>query len=176
MRRALDAFLLSCISRVSSISIASAFRSCAKRSTSRSSACENLLLRLFRCVIQLSSWTVVQSGTWLDVCFGSKADICTAPAHVRFTPKSRHVQRTSACLLRAKADNDLLECQISVAELLWPGIAYQTAVLVIFRPPCAAQWSSRNRIGFRQDGGSQGLHLQRRPARLPCLLLSGIRP
>jgi hypothetical protein len=25
-----------------------------------------------------------------DVRFGSKADICTAPAHVRFTPKSGH--------------------------------------------------------------------------------------
>src|SRR5262249_45298193 len=26
-----------------------------------------------------------------DVRFGSKADMCTAPAHVRFTPESRHL-------------------------------------------------------------------------------------
>src|SRR5262249_51624618 len=30
-----------------------------------------------------------------NVRFGSKADMCTAPAHVRFTPESGHVQRTS---------------------------------------------------------------------------------
>jgi len=29
-----------------------------------------------------------------DVCFGSKADICGAPAHVRFTPESGHRHRT----------------------------------------------------------------------------------
>src|SRR5215467_4535237 len=97
--------------------------------------------------------------------------MCSAPGHVRFGPK---------------ADNDLLEGQISVTELLWPGIVYQIASCrshvifdeapVIFRPPCAAQWSSRNRIAFRQDGASQGLHPQRRPARLPCSLLSEIRP
>jgi hypothetical protein len=40
----------------------------------------------------------VSGGTGF-VRFGSKADICTARAHVRFTPKSRHVQCTSACLL-----------------------------------------------------------------------------
>src|SRR5262249_20298862 len=33
--------------------------------------------------------------------FGSKADICTAPAHVRFTPKSGHLQCTSPCPLWA---------------------------------------------------------------------------
>ena len=30
-----------------------------------------------------------------DVRFGSKADICSAKGHVRFTPESGHVQRTS---------------------------------------------------------------------------------
>jgi hypothetical protein len=38
-----------------------------------------------------------------DVRFGSKADICTPPAHVRFTPESGHVQCTSLCLLWAKS-------------------------------------------------------------------------
>jgi hypothetical protein len=27
------------------------------------------------------------------VCFGSKADICSAKRHVRFTPESRHARR-----------------------------------------------------------------------------------
>ena len=36
-----------------------------------------------------------------DVRFGSKADICAAKSHVGFTPKSRHVQCTSLCLLWA---------------------------------------------------------------------------
>jgi hypothetical protein len=37
-----------------------------------------------------------------DVRFGSKADICGAKCHVRFTPNSGHVQRNSVCLLCAK--------------------------------------------------------------------------
>jgi hypothetical protein len=35
--------------------------------------------------------------------FGSKADICSAKRHVRFTPESGHVQCTSSCLLWAKS-------------------------------------------------------------------------
>jgi hypothetical protein len=35
--------------------------------------------------------------------FGSKADICAAKSHVRFAPKSRHLQRTSPCPLCAKS-------------------------------------------------------------------------
>jgi len=31
--------------------------------------------------------------------FGSKADICAAKSHVRFTPESRLMQRNNACLL-----------------------------------------------------------------------------
>jgi hypothetical protein len=38
-----------------------------------------------------------------DVRFGSKADICTAPAHVRFTPDSGHVQCNAVCLLSARS-------------------------------------------------------------------------
>jgi hypothetical protein len=33
----------------------------------------------------------------------SEADICSAPAHVRFTPKSGHVQRNEGCPLCAKS-------------------------------------------------------------------------
>ena len=39
----------------------------------------------------------------LNVRFGSKADICSAKRHVRFTPDSGHVQRTSRCPLCAKS-------------------------------------------------------------------------
>src|SRR5262245_58255923 len=35
--------------------------------------------------------------------FGSKADICSAQAHVRFTPDSGHVQCTSECRLWANS-------------------------------------------------------------------------
>src|SRR5262245_43693656 len=35
--------------------------------------------------------------------FGSKADMCGAKRHVRFTPESGHVQRNRACLLRANS-------------------------------------------------------------------------
>ena len=39
----------------------------------------------------------------VDVRFGSKADICSAIGHVRFTPKSGHVRCTSACPLSANS-------------------------------------------------------------------------
>src|SRR5262249_22764059 len=35
--------------------------------------------------------------------FGSKADICSAKGHVRFTPESGHVRCTSPCLLWANS-------------------------------------------------------------------------
>jgi hypothetical protein len=35
--------------------------------------------------------------------FGSKADICAAKGHVRFTPKSGHLQCKRPCPLRAKS-------------------------------------------------------------------------
>ena len=38
-----------------------------------------------------------------DVRFGSKADICGAKDHVRFTPESGHVRCTSSCPLCAKS-------------------------------------------------------------------------
>src|SRR5262249_2634748 len=38
-----------------------------------------------------------------DVRFGSKADICAAKSHVRFTPESGHLQRKLECPLWAKS-------------------------------------------------------------------------
>src|SRR5262249_21152436 len=38
-----------------------------------------------------------------NVSFGSKADLCTAPAYVRFAPESGHVRRIRPCPLRAKS-------------------------------------------------------------------------
>ena len=42
-------------------------------------------------------------ATGSGVRFGSKADICSAKRHVRFTPKSGHLQRTSPCPLCANS-------------------------------------------------------------------------
>jgi len=39
-----------------------------------------------------------------DVRFGSKADICAAKRHVRFTPESRHLECNSSCRFGPKAD------------------------------------------------------------------------
>jgi len=39
----------------------------------------------------------------VDVRFGSEADICSAISHVRFTPKSGHVQCISECRLWARS-------------------------------------------------------------------------
>jgi hypothetical protein len=41
--------------------------------------------------------------------FGSEADIYAAKSHVRFTPKSGHVQCTSSCLLWAKSGHLVFE-------------------------------------------------------------------
>src|SRR6476469_10042597 len=38
-----------------------------------------------------------------NVRFRSKADMCSAKRHVRFTPKSRHVRRTGRCQLSANS-------------------------------------------------------------------------
>ena len=43
-----------------------------------------------------------------DVRFGSKADMCSAKSHVRFTPKSGHVQCNSACPLSANSGHGVL--------------------------------------------------------------------
>src|SRR5262245_24688794 len=53
-----------------------------------------------------------------DVCFGSKADICGALGHVRFTPESRHVQCSSRCPLWAKSGHSrgLIDYFIGAAE------------------------------------------------------------
>jgi hypothetical protein len=46
---------------------------------------------------------ILAFAPWQDARFGSKADMCTAKAYVRFAPKSGHVQCTSACLLWANS-------------------------------------------------------------------------
>ena len=43
-------------------------------------------------------------ATGSGVRFGSKADICSATAHVRFAPKSGHVQRTRHVRFVPQAD------------------------------------------------------------------------
>jgi len=46
---------------------------------------------------------------WIDVRFGSEANICAAKRHVRFTPESGHLQRTRPCLLWA--NSGLMQCK-----------------------------------------------------------------
>ena len=41
--------------------------------------------------------------TVIHVRFGSKADVCAAKGHVRFTPESGHVRRNYRCPLWAKS-------------------------------------------------------------------------
>ena len=43
-----------------------------------------------------------------DVRFGSKADICSAKRHVRFTPKSGHVRCNEECPLSAKSGHCMM--------------------------------------------------------------------
>ena len=50
-----------------------------------------------------SAWAKTDAALQYDIRFGSKADMCTAKGHVRFTPKSGHVQRISRCPLRARS-------------------------------------------------------------------------
>src|SRR5262249_3798620 len=55
---------------------------------------QGLVSALFMPVV---NWLVTNAPAGpklLDVRFGSKVDICTAPAHVRFTPESGRVQCT----------------------------------------------------------------------------------
>ena len=44
-----------------------------------------------------------RNSTQFHVRFGSKADICAAKCHVRFTPESGHRKRRSECLLSARS-------------------------------------------------------------------------
>src|SRR5262245_21824825 len=52
----------------------------------------------------------------INVRSGSKADMCSASAHVRFAPKSGHVQRTSRCLLWANSGHGALGRQCRVCR------------------------------------------------------------
>ena len=48
--------------------------------------------------------------------FGSKADMCNANRHVRFTPESGHLQRTSLCPLSANSGHSAIH-SITVSVL-----------------------------------------------------------
>src|SRR5262249_17779738 len=65
------------------------------------------------------------AGAKRHVRFGSKADICTAPAHVRFTPKSGHVRCTRLCPLWARSG--LMRCNKKIVirspRRRWQGAA-----------------------------------------------------
>ena len=50
-----------------------------------------------------ADWTEVQYKRSANVRFGSKADICNAKRHVRFTPESGHVRCKEGCPLSARS-------------------------------------------------------------------------
>src|SRR5262249_5281822 len=52
----------------------------------------------------------------LHVRFGSKADICSAKWHVRFTPESGHVHRNEGCPLWAISGHLLFAAPISLGN------------------------------------------------------------
>ena len=52
----------------------------------------------------------------LDVCFGSKADICAAKSHVRFASESGHVRCSSSCPLSANSGHRET-CDVLVTRL-----------------------------------------------------------
>ena len=63
--------------------------------------------------------TQENKGRVADVRFGSKADICSAKGHVRFTPKSGHVQRNSACPLCANSGHPIIH---SITRSRWRAV------------------------------------------------------
>ena len=81
-------------------------------------------------------------GIWVPsvahVRFGSKADMCSAKGHVRFTPKSGHVRRTSRCPLCA--NSGLMQCSklyrysiISAARASSAGGKLRPSAFAVFR-------------------------------------------
>ena len=52
-----------------------------------------------------------------DVRFGSKADICSAKRHVRFTPNSGHMRCNSVCPLSANSGHSTGNLSIELLAL-----------------------------------------------------------
>ena len=74
---------------------------------------------LFRGRMTGSSWTEANS-LWkhYDVCFGSKADICSAKQHVRFTPNSDIKCDTGECPLWANSGHSALRQRLGLLDHL----------------------------------------------------------
>src|SRR5262249_60614094 len=73
------------------------------RSVVRYDPNDKMLTRAGKTAASLIHPNDVMLNMSVHVRFGSKADICTAPAaHVRFTPNSGHLQSKTTCPLRAK--------------------------------------------------------------------------
>jgi len=56
--------------------------------------------------------------------FGSKADICSALADVRFTPESGHMRRKNGCLLWANSGH----CTLGFKEVALPRVELLTQI------------------------------------------------
>jgi hypothetical protein len=67
----------------------------------------------------------------LNVRFGSKADMCGAKSHVRFTPESGHSQCTSLCLLWAKSGHHVYSTTSSARPIRVLGTAMRSIFAVL---------------------------------------------
>ena len=65
--------------------------------------------------------------------FGSKADMCNANRHVRFTPNSGHVQCTSPCLLCANSGHSAIHSITSSALVSSDGGTVRPRVFAVLR-------------------------------------------
>ena len=75
------------------------------------------------------------------VCFGSKADICGAKRHVRFTPRSGHEQCNKGCPLCAKSRHRMIASERGISRARY---------LFAVRPGHELQQCPRNR--YRRGG------------------------
>ena len=66
--------------------------------------------------VMLNPRKILDFAPWEHVRFESKADICNAKRHVRFTPESRHVRCNWGCPLCAKSE--LMHCSNRCQRLL----------------------------------------------------------
>ena len=68
-----------------------------------------------------------------DVRFGSKADMCSAKRHVRFTPNSGHVQRNQRCPLCANSGHRTAYSITSSARASSEGGTVRPSALAVLR-------------------------------------------
>jgi hypothetical protein len=77
-----------------------------------------------------------------NVRFGSKADMCSAIRHVRFTPESGHVRCKEDVRFVPKAD---IDCDLRISSVTDRDVARFHSIVVRLRDP---QWPRQRSFGF----------------------------